>query len=114
MRRYDAAFHILWPHEGTLPVPTFSADVLTRFAADLLDAGGLSRDDVAAVSESLVGANLRGYDSHGLMRIPQYLAQVEKGEIISGAQFEVLNDTPALLTTDGHWGFGQVQAGHLI
>jgi len=95
-------------------VPVFSTDVLSKFAADLLAAGGLSPEEVSAVSRSLVDANLRGYDSHGLMRIPQYLTQVEKGEITSHAKFEVLNDAPALLTVDAHWGFGQVQAGRLV
>lgn len=95
-------------------MPTFSAEVLSRFAAELLATGGLSPDEVQAVTRSLVGANLRGYDSHGLMRIPQYLRQIQKGEITPGARFEVLRETPALMTVDAHWGFGQVQAGRML
>ncbi len=95
-------------------MPTFSAEALTRFAADLLTTGGLCPEEVRIVAGSLVGANLRGYDSHGLMRIPQYLKQIAKGEITPEAQFEVLRDTPALMTVDAHWGFGQVQAGRLL
>jgi len=96
------------------PVPTFSADALTKFAADLLATGGLSREDIDLLAGNLVGANLRGYDSHGVMRIPYYLGQIAKGEIVPGAAFEVLNETPSLITVDGHWGFGQVQAGRLM
>ena len=81
-------------------MPTFSADDLTRFAADMLSTGGLSPDEVTIVAEALVGANLRGYDSHGLMRIPQYLKQVAEGEIAPGAEFEVLNETPSLMTVE--------------
>jgi len=95
-------------------VPTFSAETLTKFAADLLAAGGLRPDEAARIAGSLVGANRRGYDSHGLMRIPYYLAQVKKGEIVPGADFEVLNEGPSLVTADGHWGFGQTQARRLI
>ena len=95
-------------------MPTFAADTLTAFAADLLTTGNLSPDEVRTVSESLVGANLRGYDSHGLMRIPQYLGQIDKGEIVPEAEFEILRETPSLMTIDAHWGFGQVQAGRLI
>ena len=94
-------------------MPTFSAETLTKFAADLLAAGGLGPDEAARIAGSLVGANRRGYDSHGLMRIPYYLGQVKKGEIVPGADFEVLNEGPSLLTADGHWGFGQTQARRL-
>jgi len=95
-------------------VPTFSPSDLQEFADQLLTQGGLAPDEAATVAESLVGANLRGYDSHGLMRIPYYLAQVEKGEIVPGAPLEVLKDAPAAVTVDGHWGFGQIQAHRLL
>jgi len=95
-------------------VPTFFAPQLTDFAAGLLQTGGLSPEEVDLVSRSLVDANLRGYDSHGLMRVPQYLLQVKKGEIVPGAEFEVLKETSSLMTVDAHWGFGQVQAGRLM
>ena len=95
-------------------MPAFSAETLSDFAAALLRAGGLDPDEARTVARSLVGANLRGYESHGVMRIPQYLAQMEKGEITPGAEFEVLHETPALLSADGHWGFGQVQSGRLL
>ena len=94
-------------------MPTFSADVLLEFAVNLLSAGGISGEEAAVVARSLVGGNLRGYDSHGMMRIPQYIDQVQKGQITPGAEFEVLKETPSLLTVDGHWGFGRVQAGRL-
>lgn len=95
-------------------MPTFSAEVLTRFAANLLATGGLSPEEATTVARDLVAANLRGYDSHGLMRIPQYVNQVEKGEIVPGAKFEVLRETPSLLRADAHWGFGQLQARRLM
>jgi len=95
-------------------VPAFSAETLTDFATALLQAGGLDPGEAGTIARSLVDANLTGYDSHGVMRIPQYLAQVEKGEIVPGAEFEVLSETPSLLAADGHWGFGRVQAGRLL
>ncbi len=63
-------------------MPTFSAEELTRFAARLLTTGGLTLEEVELVAANLVAANLRGYDSHGVMRIPQYLEQVRKGDIL--------------------------------
>jgi uncharacterized oxidoreductase len=95
-------------------MPTIAAPALTAFATDLLCAGGLGRQQATLVAQNLVGANLRGYDSHGVMRIPYYLDQVQKGETMPGAQFEVLRETPALLCADAHWGFGPTQAGELL
>ncbi|MHC4401196.1 MAG: Ldh family oxidoreductase [Planctomycetota bacterium] len=91
-------------------MPTFSAEKLTEFAERLLAAGGLSPEEAGLVARSLVGANLRGYDSHGVMRIPFYLNRAEKGEVVAGAEFQVLKESPSLLTVDAHWGYGQTQA----
>ncbi|HEX4149053.1 MAG TPA: Ldh family oxidoreductase, partial [Pirellulales bacterium] len=51
-------------------MPNLPAAVLTDFGAALLAAGGLSAEEARLVAESLVAANLRGHDSHGVMRIP--------------------------------------------
>ncbi|MFH1924613.1 MAG: Ldh family oxidoreductase [Planctomycetota bacterium] len=94
-------------------MPTFSAEALTQFAASMLVAGGVGPEEAELIARSLVGANLRGYDSHGLMRIPFYLGRAEKGEVVAGAEFEVLRETPSLVTVDAHWGYGQTQARRL-
>jgi len=94
-------------------VPTFSAEKLTEFAGSLLAAAGMGAEEAVMVAESLVGANLRGYDSHGVMRLPFYLGRMEKGEVTPAAEFEVLTETASLVTVDAHWGFGQTQARRL-
>ncbi len=95
-------------------MPKISHEELTAFATRLMEAGGLQHDEAAAVGGSLVGANLRGHDSHGVMRIPFYLNTLAKGEVAAGAELEVMKETPALLACDAHWGFGQVQARRLM
>lgn len=95
-------------------MPTIPAAALTEFAFDLLSAGGVGREEARWVAESLVGANLRGHDSHGVMRIPYYLDTVAKREVVPGAEFQVLKDEPTLVVADGGWGFGQTQARRLM
>jgi uncharacterized oxidoreductase len=94
-------------------MPTYTSQTLTDFGVRLLEAAGLRPDEARTVAENLVAANLRGYDSHGVMRIAQYVDQVGKGELVPGAEFEVLNESPVLVTADAHWGFGAVQATRL-
>src|SRR5215213_684339 len=94
-------------------MPTLSAQQLTEFATTLLTAGALSADEARLVATSLVGANLRGHDSHGVMRIPFYLDQCSKNEIVPGAELVVIRESDSVLATDGQWGFGQTQAQRL-
>ncbi|HVX62439.1 MAG TPA: Ldh family oxidoreductase [Pirellulales bacterium] len=95
-------------------MPTIPAAKLKEFALELLVAGGVGREEAGLVADSLVGANLRGHDSHGVMRIPYYLDTVAKGEVVPGAEFKVMKESPMLLVADGGWGFGQTQARRLM
>src|SRR5687768_8252047 len=95
-------------------MPTISATQLEQFSQALLVAGGASRDEAHRVAPSLVGANLRGYDSHGVMRIPFYIDMIAQGETVPSAPFKVINETDVILAADAAWGFGMVQAGRLM
>jgi uncharacterized oxidoreductase len=90
-------------------------------AADLIDFGtrllmavGVPDKDAAIVAFSLVGANLRGHDSHGVMRLLQYIGFVERGEVRVGVDLRIEQETPALVVCDGQWGLGQIQAHRLL
>lgn len=94
-------------------MPLVPAERLTDFATTLFIKGGVGEPEARLVAESLVSANLRGHDSHGVMRIPYYLDGVAKGEVKPGAEFVVRKETPGILVADGGWGFGQTQARRL-
>jgi len=95
-------------------MPTIHAAELTGFASDLLEAVGVGHDEAAVVAASLVGANLRGHDSHGVMRLPQYVGFIEQGQYRHGVGLKVEHETPAAIVCDGQWGLGQVQAHRLL
>jgi uncharacterized oxidoreductase len=95
-------------------VPTFSAEKLTTFADSLFRAAGVPTDEAARVAQSLVLANLCGHDSHGLIRMMQYLDAIKDGRLKPGAPFTVVKETAAVLVVDGGWGLGQVQAHRLL
>jgi hydroxycarboxylate dehydrogenase B len=94
-------------------MPRIPSDDLMEFAVALLVAGGAEKAEAATVARSLVEANLREHDSHGVMRLPSYLDKLERNEVVPGASLEIIKETPSLVTADGQWGFGQVQAGRL-
>jgi uncharacterized oxidoreductase len=100
-------------HEGPR-VPIFSADVLIDFSRSLFVAAGVPAKDAEIVSRSLVDANLCGHDSHGIMRIPQYIGFIRDRHIFCDVPIEKLRETPALFSGDAGWGLGQVQAYRLL
>ncbi len=95
-------------------MPLIAAKQLEQLAHGLLRAGGALDEEAARVAPSLVGANLRGYDSHGVMRIPFYVDMIAQGETVPGAPLTVMNETDTILAADAHWGFGVVQASRLM
>ncbi len=96
------------------PMPTFKPAALESFAAQLLQAGGCSPADAKLVASSLVDANLKGYDSHGVMRVPYYVQAIKDGEVVPGAELAILDDGPSRVVADANWGVGQVQAQRMI
>jgi len=95
-------------------MPTLSADSLRAFTTALFQAGGVNQEEADRVAHSLVEANLRGHDSHGVIRVVQYLAAIGDGRLQPGAPLEIVSETPALLVADAHWGLGQVQGHRLL
>ncbi|NOX54490.1 MAG: Ldh family oxidoreductase, partial [Planctomycetes bacterium] len=89
-------------------MPVFSENTLRDFAQRLLEAGGVPAEKATIVANSLVLANLCGYDSHGVMRIPFYVANIEAGRLQPEADLRIERETPAVIVGDGGWGMGQV------
>ncbi len=58
--------------------PGVTADRLQSFCADVLVALGAERDIAATVAESLVDADLRGIDSHGVHLLDLYVDRIGK------------------------------------
>jgi uncharacterized oxidoreductase len=95
-------------------VPTISEADLLRFAQDLLQTGGIAAANAAVVADSLVQANLRGHDSHGVMRIPFYVAKVKDGSVNPAAGLTLEKESGAVIVGDGGWGLGQVLVRDLM
>ena len=94
-------------------MPTIAASALEGFARKLLSAGGATKEEAEATAAGLIGANLRGYESHGVMRIPFYLDMLKTEEIVSGAELTILSESPSRVVADANWGFGAMQAARL-
>ena len=95
-------------------MPKLPASTWNKFANAMFTAMGVPADEAARVAESLVDANLCGHDSHGLIRLVQYIDAIRDGRIVPGAPFTVVKETAGVLVVDGGKGLGQVQAHRLL
>ena len=91
-------------------MPTVAVADLERLTAELFAAHGVPRDDAVWIAAMLTRANLRGHDSHGAIRIPQYCAAIKTGHLNPTPAIRVVTDTATLAILDGDHGFGQVVA----
>ena len=95
-------------------MPKLFHEALVHFADALFQASGVPKDEASRVARSLVDANLCGHDSHGVIRIVQYIDAISDGRLKPGAPFQVVKETAGVLIVDGGWGLGQVQAHRLL
>jgi LDH2 family malate/lactate/ureidoglycolate dehydrogenase len=91
-------------------MPVFVAEQLRKVGTEIFETAGAPRKEAEWVSKLLVKANLVGHDSHGVIRIIQYVKAIQKGEIKPDAKTEVVHETRTSALLNGNWGFGQVVA----
>ena len=89
-------------------MPTLQAGDLRQLLRAVLEGAGTPTDGAQVVADSLVDANLAGHDSHGVIRVLQYLEEVEKGNLDPRVEPVVKARDGAFAVIDGGWGWGQV------
>jgi LDH2 family malate/lactate/ureidoglycolate dehydrogenase len=88
-------------------MPTVAAPVLKGFCESILLAAGVPSHKAAIVAGSLVAANLRGVDSHGIQLLTFYVDQLLAGEMDAAADGRVVSESGSCLLFDGQNGIGQ-------
>jgi LDH2 family malate/lactate/ureidoglycolate dehydrogenase len=81
---------------------------LRRFCESILQKIGLSQYDAFTVADSLLFCNLRGIDSHGIMRFPFYVQRLKEGGTRINPKISIIREKPASVSIDGDNGMGQV------
>ncbi|MDP8924761.1 MAG: Ldh family oxidoreductase, partial [Chloroflexota bacterium] len=85
---------------------TIGADRLTSVATDIFRAAGATPENTEILVSSLVGANLAGHDSHGILRIPYYVSEIKAGKLDPAATPFVTHETATTAIVDGAGTFG--------
>lgn len=85
-----------------------TAPTLQAYAGALLAAGGFAPAHAAETAEMLVWANLRGVESHGVLRIPRYVEMVAQGLINPAAAIRQVAGRGAVCVLDADQAPGAV------
>jgi LDH2 family malate/lactate/ureidoglycolate dehydrogenase len=81
---------------------------LQEFTKQVFIRVGTPSEDAALEAEVLVWANLRGVDSHGVLRIPSYLEMIDKGLMNPRPKIQVVKETAATVLIDADRALGPV------
>ena len=69
------------------------------------------RSDAETAAEILVAADLRGVESHGIIRLNSYYgSRIRKGLVDPRSPYSIISETPTTLLVDGGNGLGMVAA----
>ena len=69
---------------------------------------GCPEDQAEIASKTLVSADLRGVDSHGVARLSGYVRLWEAGRIKPNPEIKIVHETPSTAVIDGDAGLGLV------
>lgn len=84
------------------------ADDLEAFSARTLEAAGLAASHAEIVADTLVDANLRGIDTHGVVRLEPYVERIEAGGIETDPDITIDETAAGTAILDADGGPGQV------
>jgi LDH2 family malate/lactate/ureidoglycolate dehydrogenase len=82
-------------------------DPLRDFVTAVARRMGAEADVAEELGRHLVGSNLAGHDSHGVIRVPQYVDDADRGLLAPAARPVVLREAEVSALVDAGRGFGQ-------
>ena len=88
------------------------ASLLTEAVGQVFAACGMTDADAALLARSLVHADLRGIHSHGVLRVPDYVAKLTREGVDPQGRPHVVSDAGGAIVVDAANAMGQI-AGHL-
>jgi LDH2 family malate/lactate/ureidoglycolate dehydrogenase len=86
----------------------FDPAKLSTFCVAVLEKVGVTRENAEIVAHSLLAANRRGVDTHGITRLPIYVERLQAGLTNGRSQGAVAFETGTTAVYDGQDGLGQV------
>ena len=94
--------------QSTKTEETTTDEDLEAFVARAFIAAGLPDADAQTVAGLMVEADLRGSDTHGVIRLPLYVRRLRAGGINAKANIRVINESASVALIDGDNAMGHL------
>src|SRR5689334_15955185 len=88
--------------------PPIAAPALAAFVGRIFAAAGVPEADAKTLAELMVEADLRGSDTHGVIRLPIYVRRIRAGGVNPTPNIRVVSDRPSAALVDGDNGMGHL------
>src|ERR1700753_398992 len=85
-----------------------SIAAVIAFTRDALLACGVPPKDAELAARQMTEADVTGFDAHGIVRLPGYLAWIKSGRVKAKANIKVLQRSPSTALVDGDDGIGHL------
>ncbi len=81
---------------------------LEQIVSDMFAAAGCAPAEHERIAHYLVGANLAGHDSHGVIRVSHYIDWLRAGKVRANQTLQIVFENDVIAVVNGQFGFGQV------
>ncbi|MDA0656541.1 MAG: Ldh family oxidoreductase, partial [Proteobacteria bacterium] len=92
------------------PLTILKPETLRALAEQVFEGRGVPKADATTVADILIEANLRGHDSHGVIRIPKWVVGLDCGALKAECKPIVIRDKGSTAMMHGDRGLGPVVA----
>src|SRR6266566_2444163 len=93
---------------GSSDAPRVAPAALATFITRAFEAAGLPSADADILAGLMVEADLRGSDTHGVIRLPLYLRRLKAGGVKARPNIRIVQERPASALVDGDNGMGHL------
>lgn len=80
------------------------------YITSIFEAVGCDKAESERCAKYLLSANITGHDSHGIIRVPRYVASLKAGTVLKAQELTVLSEGPSFAMVSGNFGLGQTVA----
>ena len=99
-----------YSHHPWIDEPRFPYETLHEFVANLFAAAGMDAEDATLAASSVLIADMRGIETHGVQRMHFYLTGLGNGNVDPRARMTIVEERASTIAFDGHHALGLLNA----
>ena len=88
----------------------YTPEYLEKFTRNVFEKMGCSPEDAKMATDVFIAAELRGYSSHGMIRIKDYYQLWKANRINVRPNVRIVHESPSTAVVDGDGAIGMIAA----